>query len=394
MLPGTAASISGPASLLAWIFDGILGLPLALTFAFLAARFPDAGGVATFTSRAFGATWGAIVGWFYFFAATVAQAVVPLSGGYYIASALGWGRSGSFLAGFLLLALAVGANLYGLRLSGKIQLVLAGGVSLLLLLASIAALPHIKTSFFIPFLPHEWIAVGQSTVLLFFAFFGWEAIAQLSAEFKNPARDIVRSTIWSVIIVTILYVLVAFAIVGTGTYGTASQDQVTLGSLLASFFGGGFQYATALIALGTANAYVAATARLGHALGRDEAFPAWVGKLNAQGIPRRAVLVVGGLATAGMLGSYFFQWEPATLLAIPTSLGLATYLVGMAAGIRLLSSWKKLVAGSAFLFCCAVLPFAGASIFWPLLLATGAILYRQGRKISRRSLPSGMKHRT
>ena len=57
LLPGTAASLAGPASVLAWVFVSLLGVPLALTFATLASRCPDAGGVATFTSRAFGASW-------------------------------------------------------------------------------------------------------------------------------------------------------------------------------------------------------------------------------------------------------------------------------------------------------------------------------------------------
>lgn len=59
ILPGTAATLAGPASLLAWAFDCLLGIPLALTFAALAARRPDAGGVATFTAEAFGPGWGA-----------------------------------------------------------------------------------------------------------------------------------------------------------------------------------------------------------------------------------------------------------------------------------------------------------------------------------------------
>src|SRR5947207_15808491 len=58
LLPGVSASLAGPASMLAWLFDGLLGIPLALTFAALASRFPDAGGAASFTSPAFGGGCG------------------------------------------------------------------------------------------------------------------------------------------------------------------------------------------------------------------------------------------------------------------------------------------------------------------------------------------------
>ncbi|HEX4204200.1 MAG TPA: amino acid permease [Ktedonobacteraceae bacterium] len=384
ILPGIAANMSGPGSLVAWAFDGILGLPLALTFAFLAARFPDAGGVAAFTRRAFGTMWGGIVGWFYFFGAAVAQVVVPLTGGYYVSQAFGWGRLGSFVVAALILALAVSANLYGLRLSGRIQLLLSGGVVLILLVATIAALPHMKLTNLTPLFPHGFVPVGHTMILLFFAFFGWEAIAQLSEEFRDPARDIVRSTIFSVAIVTLLYLAASLAVVATGMYGTAGQDRVAIASLIAASFGGNTRVVTAVIAvlitLGTANAYIAATSRLGYALGRDGAFPQWMSSLNTRAIPVRAILAIGGFAAGGLALCYFLRWEAEQLLVVPTSLGLATYIIGTAAGVRLLSRWKRLVSGGALLLCSIVLPFASASIFFPLILAGAAFLYMKVRK--------------
>lgn len=385
ILPGVAASISGPGSLIAWVFDGLLGLPLALTFAFLASRFPDAGGVATFTRRAFGNMWGGIVGWFYFFAAATAQIAVPLTGGYYVTQAFGWGRTGSFVVAALILVLAVSANLYGLQLSGRIQLVLSGGVALILLVATIAAIPHMKLTLLTPLFPHGFLPVGRTMILLFFAFFGWEAIAQLSEEFRDPARDIVRSTIFSVAIVTLLYFAASLAVVATGMYGTASQNRTAIASLIAASFGGNTRVATAVIAvlitLGTANAYIAATSRLGYALGRDGAFPLWISVLNKKAIPVYAILAVGGFASGGLVLCYFLGWEAEQLLVIPTSLGIATYLIGTAAGVRLLSSWKRFVAGGALLLCSIVFPFAGASIFFPLILAAAAFLYMKMRKL-------------
>jgi hypothetical protein len=59
ILPGVTASEAGPAAILSWTFIAILGLPLALTFARLAKRSPDAGGVAAFARAAFGDAAGA-----------------------------------------------------------------------------------------------------------------------------------------------------------------------------------------------------------------------------------------------------------------------------------------------------------------------------------------------
>lgn len=58
VLPGQVASAAGPASLVSWLFMGLLGLPLAMTFAALATRFPDPGGISTYATRAFGPTAG------------------------------------------------------------------------------------------------------------------------------------------------------------------------------------------------------------------------------------------------------------------------------------------------------------------------------------------------
>jgi amino acid efflux transporter len=386
ILPGVAASTAGPSSLLAWAFDGLLGLPLALTFAFLATRFPDAGGVSTFTSRAFGPIWGGIVGWFYFFAATAGLIIVPLTGGYYVAAAVGWGRTGGFLVAALILMLAIAANLRGLRLSGHLQLLLSGGIVVILLIASVAALPHMEMTRLAPLFPHGLPAFGQAIVLIFFAFFGWEAIAQLSAEFENPTRDIIRSTIWSVALVTLLYLAASLAVVATGTYGNASLDRVALAHVIAEEFGGNTRILTAgvavLITLGTSNAYAAATSRLGYALGRDRAFPGWMGQLTAHSLPLNALIALGVLTIAGMLLCYFSHWEAEQLFVIPNSLGLATYLIGTAAGVRIMAGWKRVMAATALLLCGAIFPFAGASILLPVGLAIVAYGYQ---RITRKS---------
>jgi amino acid efflux transporter len=381
VLPGTAASLAGPASVLAWVFVSVLGVPLALTFAALAGRYPDAGGVATFTGRAFGPAWGAAVGWFYFFASTAAMSIGPLIGAYYAAGPLGLGRGGTFLLGAAMLAFAVASNAGGLRVSGRGQLLLSGCVALLLLAAAVVSVPRMSLDNWTPFVPEGWHAVGRVAVLLIFAVFGWEAIAQLSAEFENPERDVPRSTFLSVGVIALLYVGVAAAVVGTSTYGSTAVDRVAVASLLGNAMGARVGAAASFMALvismATVNAYVAATSRLGYALARDGAFPGWLAALNSSGVPVRAVLAVGGYAACGMLVSYAAGWGPEDLLAIPTSLGLATYVVGTAAGVRLLAGWSKLLAAAALLMCLAMLPFTGVFVLLPIAVAMVALLYRR-----------------
>jgi amino acid efflux transporter len=383
ILPGITAALAGPASVLAWAIVSLLGVPLALTFAALASRYPDAGGVATFTTRAFGAGWGAATGWFYFVASATAQVLVPLTGAYYAASPLDLGRSGTFILAGMVLGAAVASNYGGLRVSGRVQLVLSGGVALLLLAAALVSIPRISLENWTPFVPNGWISVGRAGVLIFFAVFGWEAIAQLSAEFRDPSRDVPRSTLLSVGLITLLYVGVAAATVGTATYGAPDVNRVAVARLLGDGLGIGAGTVAAsmavLISLATTNAYVAATARLGYALARDGAFPSWLDHLDERRVPSRAVLAVGGFAAIGMLLSYVVGWDPEDILVVPTSLGLATYIIGSAAGRRLLAGGAKLLATISMLLCLAVFPFAGAFVGLPVAVAAAAWLYRRLR---------------
>jgi amino acid efflux transporter len=65
ILPGVAAEVAGPASLLAWGLMIILALPMALTIGLLSARYPNAGGVAHFVTRAYNSYFGSLIGWYF-----------------------------------------------------------------------------------------------------------------------------------------------------------------------------------------------------------------------------------------------------------------------------------------------------------------------------------------
>jgi amino acid efflux transporter len=383
ILPGVAAGKAGPASLLAWSFDGLLGIPIALTFAALAARFPDAGGVSVYAARAFGATMGAIIGWFYFFAAAVAQALVTLTGAHYAADALGWGRGPTYAVAGTTLAVAVAANLRGLRVSARLQLGVAAGVAAVLLAATLAAIPHEHLARLRPFAPQGWGAVADTAVLLFFAFFGWEAITHLSADFRDPGRDVPRATLISVFVISVLYLGVAGAVVATGTYGSPALNRVAVAHVLADSLGVSAQViaptAALLITLGTANAFVAATSRLGYALGRDGAFPERIGRQAADGVPAAAIALVAAIAGGGLILGYIRNWGAEAFLVVPNSIVIVVYVVGMLAGIRLLDGRARLLAATACVWCAGLIPFVGVSLIVPLTLALIAVLYRWRR---------------
>lgn len=383
LLPGLAATTAGPASMLAWAFDALLGAPLALTFAALGARDPDAGGVATFTARAFGGSAGAAVGWMYFIGAAIGQIIVPLVGAAYIAQPLSLDRNGFFLVAGAILAIPIAANLRGLQVSGRVALGLSALVALLLLAASLVSLPRQHLAAWTPFAPHGWGAVGTASVLLLFAFSGWEAVASLGAEFKHPERDIPRAVILSVAIITILYLAVAAATIGAREYGSPAKDSVSVALLLSGGLGVGAQIIAAVVAVvvcvGTINAFIAGVARLGYALARDHAAPRWLARLDRRGTPIAGVLLIGVFAEAGLFVSWLADLDANFWLALPNTLVLLTYILGMAAGARLLTGRARLLAWVSLLLCLAALPFTGVSLWLALLIALAALAYRWAR---------------
>lgn len=380
LLPALGATRAGPASIIAWVFDAVLGIPLALTFAALAARYPSAGGVATFVTRAFGATSGTVVGWFYFIGAATAQTLVALTGAYYGASYLGLGRAETFLLAGLILVIATVANLCGIKASSRLQLGFAAIVAAMLLLALLVSIPHFTAARWTPFAPHGVAQVGSVAVVIFFAFFGWEAITHLAEEFRDPARDVPRSTVLSTGIITLLYVGIAVATIGTGTYGSDQVNHTVVARLLGNGLGGPAGVVTAfvamMIALGTTNAFVAATSRLGYAMARDGAFPAPLAKVSARGVPAVSVLVVGGYATLGVLVSYFANWGPETLLVVPDSLVIMTFVAAMAAGVRKLTGARRVLAVIGTVLCLVLVPFSGVVLVIPVIIAILALAYR------------------
>ena len=126
VLPGLAAAAAGPASILAVAAVLVLSIPLAGTFAALAARYPDAGGVASFVRRALGGTAARMTGYWFFFGVCVGAPVLAILGGEYVVAVLGVDRAAVPIIGFAVFVPPFVANWFGVRVAGWVQFVLTG----------------------------------------------------------------------------------------------------------------------------------------------------------------------------------------------------------------------------------------------------------------------------
>ena len=199
-------------------------------------------------------------------------------------------------------------------------------------------------------------------------------MSSLSAEYRQPRRDVPRATVAAVVIVGVLYLAVAATSVLV--LGPAIGDsQAPLADLLAVGVGGPVRAVTAVVAVlltvGAVNAYLAGASQLGVALARDGALPARV-----VGTPRKSLLFV----TVGGLLSVLLPIGLHTSMLLVTGCFTLVYVIGTAAALRLLpKGWSRRGAAVAFAAVLGLLVLNGAPALLSLTIAAGAVLYQTWR---------------
>lgn len=81
---------------------------------------------------------------------------------------------------------------------------------------------YVNTDNWNPFLPNGLSGVLKGVSAVFFAYIGFDAISTTAEECKNPQRDLPRGMMWSIIICTILYVVIALVLTGMVHYSELS----------------------------------------------------------------------------------------------------------------------------------------------------------------------------
>ena len=379
VLPALAAAAAGPGAILAVAALALISVPLAATFAALARRHPDAGGVATFARRAFGPTSARIVSYWFFFGTPIGAPIAALMTARYVVAVIGGDTAQTVLIAIALMVVPVAVTAFGVRFAASVQLVLSGALVAVLVFVLAAAAPHARPENLEPLLPHGWSGVGLAMSLYIWAFAGWEAVAGIGGEFRNPRRDIPRATALALVIVSVAYLAIQIVTV-TVLGGRAATSAVPLLDLVsvATGSGGGVVVAViaAIVVTGVFNAYLAAFSKLGAAMGRDGDLPAWFGRGAENGaVARRGLLlsaVVMALYSVVVLASGDLQ----PFILVHTSIAAAVYGLGVASAIVLLPrrspGWWMAVLSCVF--AAGLLVLAGWHLVFPVGIAVVAVL--------------------
>ncbi len=377
VLPGLAARIAGPGSLLAWGLLAVASLPFALTFAALSARHPESGGIYGFAREAFGPTAALVSGWLFgLWEATGAPAVALIAAAY-LGYAFPLDRPETFVFGYAIVATAILVNYRGIVLSTRVQLAVIVSILALLVVAVVLAGARVSAANFVPFLPYGLVPVGTAAALIFWSFLGYENVPNVAEEFEDPARDFPRSVYASVGIIGALYLAVALVTVGTDAYaagGGVAPFAVLLGHVVGPFGAEATAILAVFIIFGVVNAYTTGFSRVFYAAARDGVFPRSFATLDPRTrVPRRVLLGMLGASSLVFVAYFAFSIDLTTALLFASGAAILLYVIGSAAAVRLRPPlgardrplrWLPWISLAISLL---VLPFIG----WPALAAFG-----------------------
>ncbi|MCW4572774.1 basic amino acid/polyamine antiporter, APA family [Venenivibrio stagnispumantis] len=236
VITGQAAALyAGPGIVLSFLLGAITIGISALVYAELASAYPVAGGAYSYTYASLGEIIAWLVGWNILLEYGIAASAVATGwSGYFrrfLEESLGIHIpkeiSGSFnleagtyidLFAFLALVFVFILLTIGIKESATFNNFIVALKLLVLIVFVIFGLPHINFANFSDFLPYGWEGVWRAAALIVFAYLGFDAIATVAEEAKNPNKTVPLGLILSLAISTLFYMVVSFVLVGMVSY--------------------------------------------------------------------------------------------------------------------------------------------------------------------------------
>jgi amino acid transporter len=214
-LPGEAAAVLGPAAVLAYLVSTVLCTLLVLSFAEVGGRFDGTGGPMLYGQAAFGDTVGFLVGWITWLVRVASWGA--LANGLVIAiDTLIPG-----VAAYKLTTLAVifvglaGANIAGVTTGARMTTLFAAAKLVPLAAFIVVGLFFLERTHFVPFAPHGRGSLGRGTLMIVYAFVGFEVLTVPGGEMRDPRRSVPRALLVTMAIVTVVYLGVWAVTTGT-----------------------------------------------------------------------------------------------------------------------------------------------------------------------------------
>jgi APA family basic amino acid/polyamine antiporter len=328
-LIGVGADRAGPAVLLSFVVAGAICICAALSYAELATMMPAAGSAYSYSYVALGELAAWIVGWSLILEYSLVVSTVAVGWSGYAApllTAAGFPEAltkGPVLGGainlpaIVIIAVVAGLLMVGTRESARLNSALVVLKIAALILFVAVTLPAFDAANLEPFMPFGFSkslsadgverGVMAAAAIIFFAFYGFDAISTAAEETKRPERDLAIGIIGSMAACTLIYVIVAAAAVGALPFTQFADSPEPLALILRELNMGGIARIvaiTAVIALPTVVlAFLYGQSRIFLVMARDGFLPASLARISSRGTPSRVIVVTAVLVAvlAGLL---------------------------------------------------------------------------------------------
>ncbi len=286
VLPGLAAAKTGSSVWLAYLLAAVCILPAALSKSELATAMPSSGGTYVYIERAFGPLFGTIAGIGLWLSLLLKSAFALVGFGAYLSilANIELGLTKYIAVFFLVLILFL--NILGVKKVGKVQLVIVTISIVTLGLILLFGLPNVKASLLDPFLSEGKMGLFSTVAFVYISYAGVTKVAAIAGEIKNPSRNLPLAMILSLLIMTSIYVFMAFVLVGNIPLDSLSTDIKPIYTIAHMLGGTYIGYAAAMIGVITlismANSGVLAASRFPFAMAIDKLLPDWMGKIHSK----------------------------------------------------------------------------------------------------------------
>ncbi|WP_336969993.1 amino acid permease [Sphingobium aromaticiconvertens] len=328
-LIGVGADRAGPAVLLSFAIAGAICACAALAYAEMATMMPAAGSAYTYSYVVIGEGIAWIVGWSLILEYSLVVSTVAVGWSGYAAPLLASVgvpdliMKGPELGGLINLpAIFIIAVIAGLLMRGTQESARLNSVLVLIKIATLAlfvffALRVFNADNLTPFMPYGFAThvspdgvprgVMAAAAIIFFAFYGFDAISTAAEEAKNPERDLAIGIIGSLLVCTLIYILVAVAAVGAMSFTRFADSPEPLALILREMGEGTVARIVAIaavVALPTVLlGFLYGQSRIFLVMARDGFLPQSLARISARGTPARITLVTAILVSiiAGVL---------------------------------------------------------------------------------------------
>ena len=285
VLIGEAAGFAGDAVWISFILGSVVALFAGLSYAELSSIFPKVAAEYTFVKNVFKNNFfGFIIGWLTAITAMITAATVALGFGGYLIQFV---NLPIIISAILLIGILSVVNFIGIRESSWTNIVFtiieAAGLILVIVIGFTISDPE-PVNYFES--PTGFTGIIIAFVLSFFAFIGFESMANVAEEVRNPKKTIPRAIILSVIISTIIYVLVSLTVVRVINWEELSLSSAPLAEVVNRGLGVQGQVILTGIALfaitNTVLITLIAGSRIIFGMARDKSFPYLFAKVHSK----------------------------------------------------------------------------------------------------------------